>query len=273
MPRRALMRAAITAVTICVFGSPILHAESKTEIYGDLLAKYVAPGPNGINLVGYARWKHSKTDLDRLAGYLSALQSAKPSAMPRNEAFSYWINLYNAATLKVVLDHYPVESIRDIHSEGTEFFDFKAFAGPWRTKLIKVEGKPLSLDDIEQTILRPKFRDPRIHYALNCASLGCPNLKLTPWTAETLDADLNAAASAYINHPRGVRIGQDGSIRVSSIYNWYQEDFGGAQKGVLSHLRKYARPALAKQLRGAKAIAGHDYDWALNDARRRAHRG
>jgi hypothetical protein len=253
--------ALVVALPLAQAGS----AQADTDAYRDLLAKYVSPSAQGINLVDYARWHRSGADMKRLGAYLVQLQSAKPSAMRRGEAFAYWINLYNAATLKVVLDHYPVKSIRDIKSEGTGFFDFNA--GPWRTKLLKVEGRALSLDAIEHNILRRKFRDPRIHYALNCASLGCPNLKTTPWTAGSLEADLDAAARAYINHPRGVSVGADG-LRVSSIYHWYSQDFGGSDSALVAHFRKYADPPLLRKLKSKTSIAGHAYDWALNDQAR-----
>lgn len=252
--------ALVIALSFC--GAPAALADA--DAYRALLAAYVGPGPKGINLVDYAKWKRSGADMRRLTTYLAQMQAAKPSAMRRSEAFVFWINLYNAATLKVVLDRYPVKSIRDIKSEGAGLFDFKALNGPWRTKLLKVEGNTLSLDDIEHDILRPTFKDPRIHYALNCASLGCPNLKPTPWTSDSLEADLDAAAHAYINHWRGVSVGADG-LRVSSIYDWYSEDFGGSDRALIAHFRRYAEPSLAQKLKSKSSIAGHAYDWALND--------
>jgi hypothetical protein len=265
MGRMVILTAfAVWASLFC--GVPALRAQMNDDGYRDLLGKYVTAGALGVNLVDYAKWKKIKADLQRLDAYLAALQSLKPSAMARDQAFVFWINLYNAATLKVLLDHDPVKSIRDIKSTGSGLLDFKASFGPWRTPFLTVEGQSLSLDNIEHDILRPKFRDPRVHYALNCASIGCPNLKRTPWSAKALDADLDAAATAYVNHPRGVSAGPDGSIRVSSIYHWFKEDFGGGDKGIIAHLRKYASPGLAAKLAGKTSIAGHDYDWSLNAA-------
>jgi hypothetical protein len=264
MTRRRIIVAAFALLGCMLSGAPALRAEPAEDGYRDLLGKYVTAAPSGINLVDYAKWKKNKSDLQRLDAYLAALQALKPSAMARDEAFAFWINLYNAATLKLLLDNYPVRSIRDIASTGTGLLDFKA--GPWRTKFLAVEGQTLSLDQIEHEILRPKFRDPRMHYAINCASIGCPNLKRTPWTAKTIEADLEAAARAYVNHPRGVSIGADGALRVSSIYHWFGQDFGGGDKGVIAHLHKYAAPDIAARLARSTAIAGHDYDWSLNAA-------
>ena len=127
-----------------------------------------------------------------------------------------------------------------------------------------VEGKQLSLDDIEHDIMRPTFKDPRVHYSVNCASFGCPNLPARAWSAATLDKDLEEAARAFVNHPRGVAVTEPKKLKVSSIYKWFRDDFGGTDAGVIAHLRKYARPELAAVLDGGAAIAQDDYDWSLN---------
>ena len=110
-----------------------------------------------------------------LEAWIATAAAARPSTLARAEAFAFWANLYNALTLKVVLERHPVRSIRDIRSSGVPF-DPKGWIGPWRTRLVTVEGRRLSLDDIEHEVMRPTFRDPRVHYAVNCASIGCPNL-------------------------------------------------------------------------------------------------
>ncbi len=123
----------------------------------------------------------------------------------------------------------------------------------------------MSLNYIEHLIFRPILRDPRLHYAVNCASLGCPNLRRTAFTSATVDALLSAAARAYVNHPRGARL-DHGRLVVSSIYDWFQEDFGGNEAGVIGHLMRFADPALQTGLSEFKGFSGHDYDWTLNDA-------
>ncbi len=160
MTRRRFLIAALAIFGAVSIGGSELRAQSGNAVYAELLDKYIVTGPAGINWVNYAEWKTNKADLQRLGAYLSDLQSQKPSTMSRAEAFAFWVNLYNAATLKVVLDKYPVKSIRDIESTGTSLFDFKAYTGPWRTKLVTIEGRSLSLDEIEHSILRPKFKDP-----------------------------------------------------------------------------------------------------------------
>ncbi len=230
-----------------------------------LLSRYVMDHPDGVTRLRYAAWKASAADLRALDAWIAEAASRRPSAMAREEAFAYWANLYNALTLKVVLERYPVQSIRDIRSSGVPF-DPKGWIGPWRTRLVTVEGQRMSLDDIEHETMRPTFRDPRVHYAVNCASIGCPNIWPRAWRAATLERELDAAAAAFVNHPRGVTVLPDGRLRVSSIFSWFREDFGGSEAGVVAHLRRHAAPSLAARLGEQAAIAGDTYDWALNDA-------
>jgi hypothetical protein len=221
------------------------------------LGRYVAPGADGIHRVRYRAV--GPEDRRALGAYLDALAATPVSRLRRAEQLAYWVNLYNALTVRVVLDHYPVSSIRDISiSPGL------LSRGPWGRALVTVEGEPIRLDDVEHRILRPLWKDPRVHYALNCASLGCPNLMREAFTAENAEALLEAGARAYVNHPRGVSLG-DGRLVVSSLYVWFGEDFGG-EAGVLDHLRRYAAPELAARLAAVREIDDHAYDWSLNDA-------
>jgi len=240
-------------------------AATRDASLGVLLARYVIEPPDGVTRVRYAALKASVEDMRALDAWITEAATRSPSRMARPEAFAYWANLYNALTLKVVLERYPVRSIRDIRSSGVPL-DPKGYIGPWRTRLVTVEGKRMSLDDIENGTMRPFFRDPRVHYAVNCASIGCPNLWPRVWRAATLEAELNSAAAAYVNHPRGVTILPDGRLRVSSIYIWFREDFGGDEAGVIAHLRQFAAPPLTQRLTRRTSIAEDAYDWALNNA-------
>ncbi len=222
-----------------------------------LLQKYTRPSDDGVVRFDYA----GLADGDRpaLDGYIVRMAETPVSGLNRDEQLAYWINLYNALTVQLIVDHYPVSSILKI-SISPGLFSI----GPWGKKLISVEGEDISLDDIEHRILRPIWQDPRIHYAVNCASIGCPNLIDTAYTADRVDALLEANAIAYVNHPRGAEL-RGGSLTASSIYDWFQEDFGGSETGVLAHLRKYARPELARDLKLIHEIGGYDYDWSLNE--------
>ncbi len=227
-------------------------------LWDGFLGRYVRVSPDGINRVGYAGVRAA--DRQALDAYLGTLQQTPVSRLARTPQRAFWINLYNALTVQVILDHYPVRGIRDIDISGF-FAD-----GPWGKKLVTVEGEALSLDDIEHRILRPLWQDPRTHYAVNCASLGCPNLQARAYTPENLEGLLEKGARDYINHPRGVQV-RDGRLIVSSLYAWFQADFGGDETGVIEHLRQYAAPELRRRLETVSHIDDDAYDWSLNDYR------
>jgi hypothetical protein len=225
-----------------------------------LLKTYVKPGADGLNRVDYAALKAD--GLPALRAYIGALEQADPSTLDRNDQFALLANLYNAKTLEIVASRYPVKSIKDISLGGGLVAALSG--GPWKAKVVKLGGVELSLDDIEHGIMRPVFKDPRVHYAVNCASIGCPNLGTEAFTGAKLNAQLEQSARDYVNSPRGVRF-DNGKPVVSSIYVWYIDDFGGTDQGVLDHLRKYAAPDLRQRLAGVKSLGGDDYDWRLND--------
>jgi hypothetical protein len=223
------------------------------------LQTYLRLGPDGIARIPYGRV--ATTDRDALATDLSRLAGLPISAYSRHEQFAFWVDLYNELTVMLVLTHYPVSSIRNIAiSPGL------LSSGPWGKKLVTIEGEALSLDDIEHRILRPIWRDPRVHYAVNCAALGCPNLQSAAFTAANAETLLDKAARHFINHPRGAAVA-DGRLTASSIYVWYAADFGGTEPGVIEHLKRYGRPELVAALAGIDRISADRYDWSLNDLR------
>ena len=223
---------------------------------GEFMEEFSETGSNGVVLIDYGAVEEAeKAELD---AYIDRLEAVDPASLARDEAFAFWANLYNAVTVSLILDNYPVKSIRDIRPG---LFS----VGPWKMELIEVDGVSLSLDDVEHDILRAFWSEPRVHYAVNCASIGCPNLPLQPWTSEGLDERLTQAAKAYINNPRGVLV-KNGRVTASTIYRWFKEDFGGNEEGVLSHIRQHASPALSADLEGVTRISGYAYDWSLNDA-------
>ena len=220
--------------------------------------KLVVPGNDHLNRVRYGA--ATEADRNKLSQYIASLTALRIGSYNRAEQKAYWINLYNALTVKVVLDNYPVKSIRDIDISPGFFSD-----GPWGKKLVTVDGERISLNDIEHRILRPIWRDNRVHYAVNCASIGCPNLQAKAYTGATLEAMLEAGARAYVNSSRGVAVKGD-TVTVSKIYDWFIADFGHEEKTVLAHLKKYAAPNLRKQLMAIGKLDGVAYDWQLNGA-------
>ena len=227
------------------------------RVWDKFLDKNLRSSPNDINRIAYGAV--SSAAARKLDEYLAQLSAVAISRYNRQEQLAYWINFYNALTVKVVLDHYPVESIMDIGISPGLFT-----VGPWGKKLVEVEGEMLSLDDIEHRILRPIWRDPRVHYAVNCASYGCPDLSAQAFTADSAEEMLEVAARGYINSDRGVLI-EDGDLYVSNIYQWFKDDFGGTDAGIIAHLREFAEPGLAARLAAKERIRDGFYDWALND--------
>lgn len=222
--------------------------------WGAFLDRYLSADPAGPNLLDYA----AVTAEDRAAldAYLDRLQGIDPATLARDAQTAYWINLYNAGTVALILDHYPVESIRDIG--GGLFED-----GPWDRPLFTVKGRRLTLNDVEHGILRPVHDEPRIHYAVNCAALGCPDLAPEPWRAAGLEDRLAAAERAFVDDPRGVRL-EDGALVLSKIWLWFREDFADSEAALLERLRRVAGPEAAAALEGRDGADAYAYDWRLN---------
>lgn len=226
-------------------------------LWAAFLEAYAAEDEDGVVRINYGRI--TQADKGALYTYISTLQSTDVRALNRAEQYAFWVNLYNARTVSLILENYPLKSIRRIRPTLLA-------TGPWNHPVTKVLQKPLTLNQIESGIVRPIWNDPRLHYVFNCAAIGCPNLLLEPLTGANLEAQLEAAARAYVNDPRGVTVNPDGSVTLSKVFAWYFEDFGGTEESLLAHLRQYAEPALAKILAGEPKIKGYAYDWGLNDA-------
>ena len=230
---------------------------AETEVnapYNQFLAKYVSQ-KDGINLVAYD--KVTDDDERLLESYIEKLSQTDISEFSREQILAYWFNLYNAQTLDLILDNYPIKSIRKIGF----------LTGPWDKDILTVRGEDMSLNKIEHDIVRKTYDEPRVHFAFNCASIGCPNLKKTAWEPQTLDADLTQAAKDYISSPRGVRIEDNGDITVSSIFKWYKEDFGQSEADIIAYLATYAEGDKKAALEQASEIEDYDYDWSLNGAK------
>lgn len=227
--------------------------------YGGLnafLKRYGSTVPDGRTVIAYGRV--TPADKAALSATIDRLEAVDVDALTRRQQFAYWINLYNAATIEIVLKAYPVSSILYIRDGLLPF-------GPWDRKVLMVKGRSLNLNEVEHRILRPIFGDARVHFAINCASYGCPNIALSAYEAATLDAQLDTAARGYINDPRGFRA-KGKRLIASRIFDWYGVDFGGPA-GVLTFARRFATPRTAALLAGRSTIDGYEYDWSLNEAR------
>ena len=233
---------------------PAGEATHDHAAFDALLDRFVVMDDEGLTRVDYGGLA---SEHDVLRSYVAELEAATPSNMSPDAAHAYWLNLYNAKTLDVVLDAYPVESIRRINLGGALFKP-----GPWSKEILRVEGQDLTLDDVEHRIVRAIFNDPMSHYGLNCASFSCPNLMPDAYTAENLNEQLAESGRLYVNHDRGVQV-RDGRIVASKIFDWYAGDFGG-EDALKSHWTALASPQKAAEIEAAE-ISYYRYDWDLND--------
>jgi len=195
-------------------------------------------------------------DYKRLNYYIEFLQKQRLYDLNQNEQKAFWINLYNALTVQLILDHYPCHTVRDINISPQQFK-----RGPWGAKLVEVEHVPLSLDDISY-ILRATYHDNRILYALNNGSRGAPRLAPYSYEGRKLDEQLDVAADYFVNG-RGVKFDSHGVI-ISQMYYWYPEEFNGTDVGILEHLALFAKKPLRDKLKVYRSHLAYTYDWSLN---------
>jgi hypothetical protein len=232
-----------------------LKKTSRDSDWDLILQRYIIKkNPDGVNLFNYAALSKSVDDLELLNNYLTSLEGMDPNLMLKNDAIAYYANLYNAVTVKLVTQNYKIKSIRKLGPLNS---------GPWKRKVIKLNTELVSLDDIEHKILRSKYKSPYIHYMLNCASMSCPNLQVTPWKGDSLEVDQLAAATEYINSSRAVTLKKN-ALQLSSIYKWFKEDFEN-EGGVLDHILKHANKDLKNAIEKGVKIKSYNYDWTLND--------
>lgn len=229
-------------------------------LFEGFLLNYIRPGADGIHRFAYGRV--TGNDRKKLEKYLEILSKVTVAQYRKSEQMAFWINLYNALTIDLILAHYPIASLRNLEDRTTGHRQ-----GAWDQKLIIVEGRELSLNDIEKRILKPIWQDQRIQYALSCGAIGCPNLQPIPYFSDDMERQLSDAAMAYINDKRCITI-EGGELRVSSLYRWNIKDFGGSDKDIIHHLMAYAAPALAMSLQKFDRISGDGFDWRLNDIER-----
>jgi hypothetical protein len=223
------------------------RAEVDNTIYAALLHKYVQDGA-----VSYQGFKNDEQMLDQ---YLDVLAGVDAPALTRDERFAFYVNAYNAWTIKLILSRYPnVQSIKDLGG---------FLQSPWSKPIARIDGAVLSLDNIEHDILRPQFKDPRVHFAVNCASKGCPPLLGEPYTGVQLNSQLDGVARAFINDPERNRL--DGQVLyVSQIFKWFAADF---DNDIIAFFKRFAaeplKTALERRASDIK-ITYLEYDWSLN---------
>ncbi len=222
------------------------HSPRWIDTYGMLLGKYVTE--SGVK---YAAWKGNADDMHTVQQVVDGIARERVSGLSKKEQLAFYLNAYNAWILHEALGKYPTNSVKDL------LFTF--FTG----QRIKVAGEPMSFNHLEKDIIRPKFGDPRVHFALNCASQSCPPLNPEPFRGAKLDDQLDKLAAAFVNSPKGVEYdAAKNTAALSAIFNWYKDDFKTAG-GVLAFINQRRAQPLPDDVK----ITYQDYNWSLNEAK------
>lgn len=231
--------------TLAVAGDQARHG-----VWSQLLEKYV--DDEGVDYRGF---KEEESTLD---SYLAELNGTNPDELSESEQLALYINAYNAYTVKLILKNFkenkPVSSIKRLGS---------FFSGPWKIQFAAIGGEKYTLDNIEHDIIRPKFKEPRVHFAVNCASKSCPPLITQAYEADTLHQQLEENTISFLNDPQFNYL-EGNTLYVTKIFSWFSEDF---PEGVLPFVKRYARGEMQQKLAKASGkitIKYLDYDWSLN---------
>ncbi len=228
---------------LTLFYCNIAHAENIHDSYDALLKAYVTDG-----MVDYKSIKENRSTLDNYLSNMAKINEKEFNSWSKDERLAYLINLYNAQTLKLIIDNYPLESIKDLGS---------LFKTPWEEKFIPLLGKTISLDNIEHDIIRKEYNEPRIHLALVCAAFSCPPLRSEAYVGEKLSSQLDNQGYAFFASPTGLQVDHEKKrVSLSSILKWYKEDFESVEK----FAQKYSKENFSNY-----KISWLKYDWKLNE--------
>ena len=228
-------------VALLLFVSLVSNAQ--TSVFNSLLSK-------NVDTKGNVNYKGLKADEAKLDTYLSYLEKTDPSSWSTNKQKAFWINAYNAYTIKLILENYPLKSITKIKKKGKN---------AWKISFAKVGSKTYTLDHIEHKILRAKLFDPRIHVGVNCASGSCPKLHNVAFTEANIDAELEKLMKSFINDSKRNKLNKKNTIHISEIFNWFKDDFT-KDGSVIDYINKYADNKVDADAK----IHYLPYDWNLN---------
>lgn len=258
--KRNLMFVLLAAGLIVVTGPAWSQTVMDYSAYDGLLNKYV----NERGLVDYEQLCQDPA-LDTVTEFLSGID---PAGLETDAALAFWINVYNAFTLKVICDNYPLDSINELHGGGLIIGTvFKTTV--WDKKWFAINGEEMSLGHVEHQILRPKFNDPRIHFAIVCAAISCPPLRNEAYTAEHIDRQLDEQGRIFLSRRDLNRFElKSQTAHLSGIFKWFRKDFGRNKKELLTYLSAFvSTPEVRELLRsqpGQWTVRWNDYDWGLN---------
>lgn len=231
------------------------------KVWSDVLTKHVA-AKGGQAFFNYKALKKDSKSFEGYLSTLSALSSKDFEKFSRDQKMAFLINAYNAFTVKLVIDNYPVKSIKDIGG---------IFSSPWKKEFYTLLGKKRNLDYIEHGVLRVKYKEPRVHYAVNCASLGCPNLQNKAFTADNLEAMLAKGEKDFFNQSEKNNVDKKAKeVNVSKIFDWFGVDFKNKYGSVAKYLASVVNTdsdTKAKIASGKFDIEYTDYSWKLNETK------
>ncbi len=243
----------IVLLTTIFFNSYAQTLKSATDLYDSLLKKYVKEGK--VNYKQLCKDEH-------LNKFINFLSNYNPDSLTtKNEALAFWINAYNAYTIKTICKNYPLNSI-------TELKDKKSGKSIWDQNIVKIGDKLISLNYIENNIIRKKFKDNRIHFALVCAAKSCPSLRSEAYLPEKLDAQLTDQGQIFLQDTSKNKFNFENNIaQISSLFQWYASDFGKDETELLNNLFKYVNPKyklLTDSTSSEWKINYLNYNWSLN---------
>lgn len=256
-------------LSLMLWLSSPLHASNfdhEHTQWSELLEQHVAWVNQGVaSTVDYRGFQQDQAELASYLATLSSVSRQQFDGWSRDRRLAFLLNAYNAFTVQLILDHYPLESIKDIGG---------LFSSPWKQAFIPLLGQSLSLDQIEHTLIRAPgvYDEPRIHFAANCASVGCPALRSEAFVASTLDGQLEDSQQRFLkDHSRNRFDPASGRFQVSKIFDWYAEDFakrwGSLDNYLIQQAPLLSPPAQRPAANSTPRIEFLDYDWSLNQAR------
>jgi len=245
-------------LSVLILTPPVSASEPDYSAWTEILQDYYDPA-RGMDYEGLR-----KLDYPKLTELVDMLSKVDRSGLDRDAQLAYWMNLYNISTVKLIVDNYPVESIRDLSTSLINKYQV------FDQEIVPLGGSKVSLNHIEHEVIRKQFKDPRIHFAINCAARSCPPMRREAFSKARVDKQLDEQTIAFINRDARVdRRGEKATITVTKIMDWFEEDFEQAG-GVAAFVRRYLQGENAARLSGVRQISvdHHDYDWALNDWKR-----
>jgi len=240
--------------------APVLAFDHQYPRWGKVLEKYTVEG-----LVNYQRLKKAPEDLDGFLESINALSRSEYDQWRDKEKTAFWINVYNAAVLRIVSDYYPFVKRLDWRRFKYPRSSIQQIPNVWKQKFLGVFGQKFSLEEIEQKILMKEFKDPRIYFALTTASVSSPALRKFPYVPDLLNTVLDEQIGQFLENSQYFTYdASEDCVFLSQIFRWHKEDFDG-KRGILEFVRKYAEPGIREKISDRTKIEWFEFDWTLNE--------